>query len=47
MSTAWSFEWDREMHIELDQIHFEITARAGKKAGTWTRPDITAGRSST
>ena len=37
-------EWAREMRIEQDQIHFEITARQGKKAtgGRWTRPDITA-----
>ena len=37
-------EWAREMRIEPHQIHFEITARQGKKAtgGTWTRPDITA-----
>jgi len=37
-------EWAREMRIEPDQIHFEITARQGKRAtgGTWTRPDITA-----
>jgi hypothetical protein len=37
-------DWAREMRIEPDQIHFEITARLGKKAtgGTWTRPDITA-----
>ena len=39
-----SNEWIREMRIEPDQIHFEITARQGKKltGGTWTRPDITA-----
>ncbi|MGO9234137.1 MAG: hypothetical protein ACLP4V_08680 [Methylocella sp.] len=39
-----SSDWVREMRIEPDQIHFEITARQGKKAtgGTWTRPDITA-----
>jgi len=39
-----SNEWAREMRIESDQIHFEITARQGKKptGGTWTRPDITA-----
>lgn len=38
-----SNEWVREMVIEPDQIHFEITARQGKKptGGTWTRPDIT------
>jgi len=32
------------MRIEPDQIHFELTARQGKKptGGTWTRPDITA-----
>jgi hypothetical protein len=32
------------MRIEPSHIHFEITARQGKKAtgGTWTRPDITA-----
>lgn len=37
-------DWIREMRIEPDQIHFEITARQGKKAtgGRWTRPDITA-----
>jgi hypothetical protein len=37
-------DWSREMRIEPSQIHFEITARQGKKAtgGTWTRPDITA-----
>jgi len=37
-------DWVREMRIEPDQIHFEITAKQGKKAtgGTWTRPDITA-----
>lgn len=34
----------REMRIEPHQIHFEETAKQGKKAtgGTWTRPDITA-----
>jgi hypothetical protein len=39
-----SSEWVREMRIEPEQIHFEITARQGKKltGGTWTRPDITA-----
>jgi hypothetical protein len=39
-----SSEWVHEMRIETDQIHFEITARQGKKAtgGRWTRPDITA-----
>lgn len=39
-----STDWVREMRIEPDQIHFELTARQGKKAtgGTWTRPDITA-----
>jgi hypothetical protein len=39
-----SSEWVREMHIERHQIHFEITAKAMKKAigGIWTRPDITA-----
>ncbi len=39
-----SSEWVREMRVEPDQIHFEITARQGKKAtgGRWTRPDITA-----
>lgn len=39
-----SKEWAPEMRIESDQIHFEITARQGKKntGGTWTRPDITA-----
>jgi hypothetical protein len=39
-----SKEWSRDMRIEPDQIHFEITARQGKKntGGTWTRPDITA-----
>jgi hypothetical protein len=39
-----SNEWAREMRIERDQIHFEITARQGRKAtkGTWTRPDISA-----
>jgi hypothetical protein len=39
-----SSDWVREMRIEPDQIHFEVTARQGKKAtgGTWTRPDITA-----
>ena len=39
-----SNEWAREMRIESDQIHFEITALQGRKAtgGTWTRPDITA-----
>jgi hypothetical protein len=39
-----STEWVREMRIEPEQIHFEITARQGKKltGGTWTRPDITA-----
>jgi hypothetical protein len=39
-----SNEWVREMRIEPHQIHFEITARQGKKTtgGTWTRPDITA-----
>lgn len=38
-----SNEWVREMRIERDQIHFEITAKQGKKltGGTWTRPDIT------
>ncbi len=37
-------DWIREMRIEPDQIHFEITAKQGKKptGGTWTRPDITA-----
>lgn len=37
-------EWAREMRIEPHQIHFEETAKQGKKAtgGTWTRPDITA-----
>lgn len=37
-------DWIREMRIEPHQIHFEITAKQGKKAtgGTWTRPDITA-----
>jgi hypothetical protein len=39
-----STEWVREMRIEPDQIHFEITAKQGKKVtgGTWRRPDITA-----
>jgi len=39
-----SKEWIREMGIEPEQIHFEITARQGRRAtnGTWTRPDITA-----
>ncbi len=39
-----SSDWVREMRIEPDQIHFEITAKQGKKptGGTWTRPDITA-----
>lgn len=38
-----STDWAREMRIDSDQIHFEITARQGKRgAGTWTRPDITA-----
>jgi hypothetical protein len=39
-----SNDWAREMRIEPDQIHFEITALQGRKAtgGTWTRPDITA-----
>ena len=39
-----SSDWVREMRIEPDQIHFEITAKQGKKVtgGTWTRPDITA-----
>ena len=37
-------DWIREMRIEQDQIHFEITASQGRKAtgGTWTRPDISA-----
>jgi hypothetical protein len=37
-------DWVREMRIDPAHIHFEITARQGKKAtgGTWTRPDITA-----
>lgn len=37
-------DWIREMRIEQDQIHFEITACQGRKAtgGTWTRPDISA-----
>lgn len=37
-------DWIREMRIGSHQIHFEITAKQGKKAtgGTWTRPDITA-----
>jgi hypothetical protein len=37
-------DWAREMRIEPHQIHFEETAKQGKKAtgGTWTRPDITA-----
>ena len=37
-------EWARDMRIAPHQIHFEETARQGKKAtgGTWTRPDITA-----
>ncbi len=37
-------EWARDMRIAPHQIHFEGTARQGKKAtgGTWTRPDITA-----
>ncbi|MBC8132614.1 MAG: hypothetical protein H7X95_06505 [Deltaproteobacteria bacterium] len=37
-------EWTREMRIESDQVHFEMTAWMGKKdtGGTWTRPDITA-----
>jgi len=37
-------EWARDMRIEAHQIHFEETAKQGKKAtgGTWTRPDITA-----
>ena len=32
------------MRIEPGQIHFEITAKQGKRltGGTWTRPDITA-----
>jgi hypothetical protein len=39
-----SKDWIREMRIEPDQIHFEISAKQGKKdtGGTWTRPDITA-----
>lgn len=39
-----STDWAREMSIEPDQIHFEITALQGRKptGGTWTRPDITA-----
>jgi hypothetical protein len=39
-----SNEWAREMRIEADQIHFEISALQGRKptGGTWTRPDITA-----
>jgi len=37
-------EWARDMRIAAHQIHFEETAKQGKKAtgGTWTRPDITA-----
>jgi hypothetical protein len=37
-------EWARDMRIAPHQIHFEETAKQGKKAtgGTWTRPDITA-----
>lgn len=37
-------DWAREMRIEPEHIHFEVTARQGKKStgGTWTRPDITA-----
>jgi len=37
-------DWARDMRIEPHQIHFEETAKQGKKAtgGTWTRPDITA-----
>lgn len=36
--------WAREMRIAREHIHFEITARQGKKAtgGKWSRPDITA-----
>ena len=43
LEVLWN-EWVREMRIERDQIHFEITAKQGKKhtGGTWTRPDITA-----
>lgn len=39
-----STDWIRFMRIKPDQIHFEITAKLGKKdtGGTWTRPDITA-----
>lgn len=37
-------EWIKEMQIEADEIHFEISASLGRKAtgGVWTRPDITA-----
>ena len=36
-----SKEWIRELGIAEEQIHFEITARQGKKdtGGKWTRPD--------
>jgi hypothetical protein len=37
-------EWVREMKIEPDRIHFELTAHMGKKqmGGRWSRPDISA-----
>lgn len=37
-------EWVKDMQLAPHQIHFEETAKQGKKAtgGTWTRPDITA-----
>lgn len=37
-------EWVQEMGIKPHEIHFEITAKKGKKktGGKWSRPDITA-----
>lgn len=37
-------DWAREMRLDPSEIHFEITAKQGKKqtGGTWTRPDISA-----